>query len=97
MGKADKLIKKLSENRASLPGEIRIEDVECILLKYFDRNQIKNYKGSHLVLKDDRLEKYSNAGNRITIPVRKGHVKKYYIVNVLLPLVEYMNQLESKS
>ena len=93
MGKVDKDLEKLKRGR--IPGEVPIQIVKRILGKYFSKNQIKNYKGSHLIIHDERLDEYSNAGDHVTIPVKSGKsVKRGYIKKKLLPLIEYMKSIE---
>jgi len=93
MAKGRKELKKIKNGR--IPGEVPLRTVNRILKLHFSGEQIKPKKSSHIVIHDDRLRDYSDSEDSVTIPIKGGNkVKRYYIKYKLIPLIDFMDELE---
>ena len=85
MSKSEKLIKKW---RRSRPREVRLQEIQTLLNKYFP-GQWDWEGGSHIVIRSEFLKKFPayQPFGEISIPVKSGKKVKWYYTRDLLEAI----------
>lgn len=89
MSRLDKTIQKW---RSNTPNEIKKDEIFPVLDEYFQDYEIK--KGSHIVVRDDRLSRHPKCFNsEFTIAIKNGRKIKGVYLKLVLELINYLESI----
>lgn len=96
MGKRDKLLERW---RTNTPRDAPIDEVEGVIDYFFGDSRAKGRRGSHIVIRDDRLRNKGEFGplGRIEIPVKGGQRVKGIYLERLIRAIDILKELGEQS